>query len=805
MSRPCGRLRLVALLLAFAFLGLAGVLPPQAQADGGALDDHGPLAVVLDVSGSMNDDDGTGTVKLDGAKEALISVVRSPSLRDGQMGLWTYPGGESVQGCPAGQWEQPIGKDRLTLAARINGLTADGGTPTGPALRAAADSLKASGYQTAVILLVSDGMSNCGPPPCEVAQQLVDEGFELTVQAMGFQIDEAGRRELECVAQVTQGAYYDAKDAADLVEKIEQYGIPRLSLDVDAPGHVASGDVAEITARVTNTSGQAIPGVTLSVAALAGDSTTILPALVPPLVPLGNLPPGNTGRTYTWRIPVGSLTKGGTARLRAVATAGGSVAPAVEEFHITALGPDFGARKPTWLSKQVADGSTANILIFGDSYSSGEGAGDYDAGTAIIDVNECHRSRRTYLAAAGLQGVRIVACSGAVSYDVISSSRFDEPPQVENPQVFDVRGPVDVAFMTIGGNDVQFADILTDCIVGSDAFTNPVLACDEGWGHVFANIAMKRRQLRETYEAVYSAINAPGLVTARGAIAPLVILPYPNLVPARATGSCGLDPDELRFAQRVVATLNETIENAVNDARSDGLHDGIIFASQVRTAIGTHGMCSEDPHFNNPTLVRSGVDQFFHNEHRSEWGHLDARGYLDVTRAIQNWSYTQDIDPSEIAPSPEILESMLKWYERSPSQTVDVDSAELVTARPGSTIRVTGSGFVSGSPVLVGLHSVPRALTNTRADEAGRVDAVVGIPPDAELGRHRLVLEGFGPDLAPLARSVPLAVGAPEPWWLIPGLYVAGGLAAAGLVLLVVGLVMRRSSRHRPAPAVSGP
>ncbi|TRY16862.1 VWA domain-containing protein [Tessaracoccus rhinocerotis] len=766
----------------------ASPMPWAALAESPTPVDYGPLAVVLDLSGSMNDDDGTGTIKLDGAKEALVSVVRTQAARGDQIRLWTYPGPEDD--CAPGSWVSRAGEAPTTLVARINSLTAIGGTPTGPALREVADDLKSAGHDRAVLLLVSDGLSNCGTPPCEVAQDLVNEGFQLTVQAMGFQVDTAGRRELECIANATDGSYYDAEDADDLIEKIEEYGVPRLELDVDAPGHVASGDVVDVTVTVANNSVQPIQGVTLSMRPQAGDATTIFPAVIPPVVPLGNLPP-ETAREYRWQLPIGSIEVGGTVKLTATASSTGFVTPASQDVLITALGPDFDVRTPTWLSEVVASGSQHRILIFGDSYSSGEGAGKYYPET-MSESNNCHKTRLTYLAYTTLN-TGIVACSGAMTYNLTETGQYDQPPQVHNPLVANTDDPVEVAFMTMGGNNVQFADILTQCLVGSDHVFNSVPACDDGWGHVFSNVAMLQYSLRDAYEDVYTAINTPELLNARDTrVAPLVILPYPNLVPARATGKCGLDPDELRFAQALVNSLNSAIENAVNYLRADGMHDGIIFASQVRTALGVHGMCTEDPHFNTPTIVDSAPDVLLDTWDAPEWGHLDARGYMDVTRAIQNWSFTQDLDPADIFPSPAILEDYIEHLNADPDLTLGVGAADSGQVRAGDPVRVVAEGMLPGSPAVVAINSVRVALLSARADESGRLDEVVLIPADVELGQHRITVSGFDPSFSPHEETFDVRVGAPEPWWFGLSPYVALGLVAAGLIALLVWFVARR-------------
>ena len=72
------------------------------------------------------------------------------------------------------------------------------------------------------IVLVSDGIDTCAPPPpCEVAAELSDEGVGLAVRVVGFRADEATRAELECIAGATGGTYRQADDAAALTESLQ--------------------------------------------------------------------------------------------------------------------------------------------------------------------------------------------------------------------------------------------------------------------------------------------------------------------------------------------------------------------------------------------------------------------------------------------------------------------------------------------------------------------------------------------------------------------------------------------------------
>jgi hypothetical protein len=99
----------------------------------------------------------------------------------------------------------------------------------------------------------------------------------------------------------------------------------------------------------------------------------------------------------------------------------------------------------------------------GDSYSAGNGAGDYGG------VRHCRQSERNYghefqrLIAPAPIGersvVRTVACSGDVA--AAFAAGIDGRP----PQLAAVDPGVDLILLTIGGNDLRFAQIVRYCLV----------------------------------------------------------------------------------------------------------------------------------------------------------------------------------------------------------------------------------------------------------------------------------------------------------------------------------------------------
>jgi hypothetical protein len=130
-------------------------------------------------------------------------------------------GSGKAAGCQDTESVLPVGPlNRGVLTQRVAGIQARGFTPIAGALRAAADDLPDQGQNT--IVLVSDGGDNCAPPsPCAVAGELAGQGVNLQIQAVGFQVKESARRQLQCIADKGRGQYVDAANAQQLGTQLQ--------------------------------------------------------------------------------------------------------------------------------------------------------------------------------------------------------------------------------------------------------------------------------------------------------------------------------------------------------------------------------------------------------------------------------------------------------------------------------------------------------------------------------------------------------------------------------------------------------
>ena len=159
------------------------------------------------------------------------------------------------------------------------------------------------------------------------------------------------------------------------------------------------------------------------------------------------------------------------------------------------------------------------LLALGDSYSSGEGAGDDEPDTRT-GGNSCHRSANAWPQLVAherrLRALQSVACSGAVLGDVLDG-RSNGEAERKLSQIGRVHGAPDVVTITIGGNDLGFAEVLKKCVV-----TDCVRAYTRASGDVLdGRIEQLAQRLPDAYRAIQAA--APQ--------ARVVVIGYPRLFP----------------------------------------------------------------------------------------------------------------------------------------------------------------------------------------------------------------------------------------------------------------------------------
>lgn len=209
----------------FAFTALILALPGAAPHAAAA---PPPIVeIVVDSSGSMAGRIASGETKIDAARGALAAVVRGlPD--DVQLAVRAYGHRSAKEKHDCDDTELlvpfgPVGPARERIAAAAAKLVARGYTPITAVLTLAARDLPpAAGGGARTVVLVSDGVETCDGDPCALARELRSKDAGLVIHTVGFAADAAARGQLECVASVAGGRYFDAADAARLAVAIAE-------------------------------------------------------------------------------------------------------------------------------------------------------------------------------------------------------------------------------------------------------------------------------------------------------------------------------------------------------------------------------------------------------------------------------------------------------------------------------------------------------------------------------------------------------------------------------------------------------
>ncbi len=244
-------------------------------------------------------------------------------------------------------------------------------------------------------------------------------------------------------------------------------------------------------------------------------------------------------------------------------------------------------------SPAAATPPPTRYAAIGDSFAAGVGAGSYDKASG-----ECHRSSRAYPALWAAEhhpaAYLFAACSGAGTQAVLR----DQLPLV----------PADstLVTLTVGGNDLGFADAVIGCLQPFTTDAKCDAALDESERRLRDELPAS---LEQTYRAVSSAAPA----------ARVVVTGYPHLLETGTGCPVGTDPRRARF-NALTDRLDETIER-------QSAKQGFEFAD-VRSAFSGHGVCAGGGGEWVNRFVLSGLWASFHPTDTGQ-----SHGYLPAVSA----------------------------------------------------------------------------------------------------------------------------------------------------------------------------
>ncbi len=204
-------------------------------------------------------------------------------------------------------------------------------------------------------------------------------------------------------------------------------------------------------------------------------------------------------------------------------------------------------------------GREGRYIALGDSYSAGEGLPAYEPGTEDVpDGDRCHRSL-DYAYPVQLVFVHATepvhrACSGAVVENVFRTvQRHDGVADGQGHQVESdtLSPPVVLVTITMGGNDVRFADMLIFCAKHKTCVDNTF----EGEGTLEAFAEDHLRTVGEDLPEMYAELRARTPSDAR-----ILVLGYPGLFP-ESVPPLFTDP----FCHSVFGVFGESERTAIRE------------------------------------------------------------------------------------------------------------------------------------------------------------------------------------------------------------------------------------------------
>ena len=184
------------------------------------------IELIFDASGSMRETTRKvdGRLKIDVARDVMAGIVdEMPEKISVGLRIYGHRIEEGKTGdCQDSELSVPLGPmDKAGIKKIVRTVPVIGGTtPLAYSLVQAARDL-AGRPGDKLIVLVTDGKEECGGRPQDVAEALVEQGLNVRVEVVGFALaDEAVKQEMERIAEVTGGRFFDARDSAGLKDSL---------------------------------------------------------------------------------------------------------------------------------------------------------------------------------------------------------------------------------------------------------------------------------------------------------------------------------------------------------------------------------------------------------------------------------------------------------------------------------------------------------------------------------------------------------------------------------------------------------
>ena len=399
----------------------------------------------------------------------------------------------------------------------------------------------------------------------------------------------------------------------------------------------------------------------------------------------------------------------------------------------------------------ASTGPPLNIVALGDSYASGQG----DEGSGWLDAT-CYRS---YYAAARYAEQQLnktnrpvnftfLACNGStISNSNPAQSLLGTGGQLDTAlSMADPNGtdPIDAMTISIGGNNIGFANIVQDCMMpGNSCPTDPNVTGIPGLGtvpqalQVLGGYPADPGALGELVQQVNSHPDIENVY--------LTEYPDPTTGPVGAAGdnTCGSpnDPnsatglmsgisaaDASWASTSVIQPLNLALQAAVSMGNSQpGTHAAWHYVSGISSAFNTHGYCNPNTGPNG-RFINTLTDSLAEQHEQTGTMHPNDEGQQAIAGILYNdyvtgkvMSASVSVSPPAVAGTPTNLTVQALSFAGTPvaNAAVLVDGTQVGTTNSSGTLVVSDYEFPTA-----GNHTI---VTQENGWASGR--AVVAVQP----------------------------------------------------------------------------
>ena len=235
-----------------------------------------PMGIIFDASGSMRE-------KLEQRRKIDVMKMVIPQIIDSlppqQEVAFRIYGHRFNSQEPAARTDSelvfPLARvDKEKLKTTVLALSPRGTTPIAYSLQQLPqDFANVPGEKT--IVLVTDGREEAGGDPVKVVSDLLASGFKFKLNVVGFALgDRESKQQMQTIAEMTGGKFYDAASAAGLRDAVERSVVEdTLSL----PFALLDADGAEVVRGTTGNKSIAAPEGVFALRVETGAKPVVLP------------------------------------------------------------------------------------------------------------------------------------------------------------------------------------------------------------------------------------------------------------------------------------------------------------------------------------------------------------------------------------------------------------------------------------------------------------------------------------------------------------------------------------------------